>query len=146
MRRTEAAVFTKPFEIKTQGNLQVRMEAPVSNSWLYLDGALIEEKTGDVYAFDSEISYYYGRSGGESWTEDGTKSTRYIGSVTPGQYVLRLAPQWDPRKRPSQFKVTVKSRVPRFHHVVLAGMALLAWPIMLGWRFYRGRWKNAISA
>jgi hypothetical protein len=142
----ESALFSEPFRVEGQGNLQVRVSAPVSNSWLYLDSALIEEETGDIVSFDSEVSYYFGRSGGESWSEGGTTTKRYLGSIPPGQYVLRFAPKWERGKRPSGFEVTLRRRVARFSHFLLAALALLAWPLMTGWRQFRfemQRWSES---
>ena len=56
----EAALFTDAFFVQETGNLEVTVQAPVSNSWLYLDGALINEETGAVDDFDLETSYYFG--------------------------------------------------------------------------------------
>ena len=91
----EAATFAGPIFVTSDGNLQVKVQAPVSNSWLYLDGALINEETGAVDAFDLEVSYYYGRDSDGSWSEGDTTATRYIPAVPPGRYTLRLEPQWE---------------------------------------------------
>jgi hypothetical protein len=133
----EAAVFLGPFDVKTNGNVQVKVNAPVSNSWLYLTGALINEATGAMDDFDLEVSYYYGRDSDGSWSEGGTSATRYIAEVPPGRYLMRLEPQWEAGRVPPDYTVTVRSRVPRFWHVFLAWMALLAWPLFVTWRWFR---------
>jgi len=142
----EAAVFVGPFSLDRQGNLQVQVRAPVNNSWLYLDGALIDEQTGNVEAFDIEVSYYHGRDSDGAWSEGGQSSTRYLGSVAPGEYVLRLAPQWQKGKTPGRFEVAVKSRVARLSHAFLAVLAIVAWPAIVGWRHFRfemQRWSES---
>jgi len=92
----ESATFTEPFTLPHGGNLQVNVQAPVDNSWLYLDGALINDETGGLDEFDVEVSYYHGSDSDGSWTEGSQTSAAYIGSVPAGRYVLRLAPQWQP--------------------------------------------------
>jgi hypothetical protein len=142
----EAAVFTDPFAITRSGNVEVRVEAPVNNSWLYLDGALINEDTGAVDAFDLEVSYYHGRDSDGAWTEGGTSARRYLASVPPGRYVLRLAPQWEAGRAPGSYQLRVRSRVPRFYHFLLAALALGAWPLVLLWkhmRFEIQRWSES---
>ena len=142
----EAAVFTDPFDINRPGNLEVRVQAPVDNSWLHLDGALINEETGAVDAFDLEVSYYHGRDSDGSWSEGGTSARSYLASVPSGRYVLRLAPQWETGRAPGSYDLRLRSRVPRFHHFVLAGLALCAWPLVLLWkhmRFEIERWSES---
>ncbi len=146
----ESAAFLGPFVVADPGNLQIRVTAPVSNTWLYLDGALINDETGEVDEFDAEISYYFGSDSDGSWTEGGTEETRYVAAVPPGRYTLRLAPQWEAgHSPPASYDVLVRSRVPRFSHVLLAWMALLAWPIGLSWswmRFESRRWSESDHA
>ena len=145
----EAAAFTEPFVVGRAGNLEVRVRAPVSNSWLYLDGALINEDTGEVSEFDVEVSFYSGRDSDGAWSEGGTEARRYLSAVAPGRYVMRLAPQWEAGRAVSGYDVEVRSRVPRLYQVVLAALALLMWPIVLSWRsmrFEMQRWSESDHA
>jgi hypothetical protein len=129
-------LFTEPFDVARAGNLQVKVSAPVTNSWIYLDGAVINEETGAVDEFEVEVSYYTGRDSDGAWTEGSRTSRAYLGRIPPGRYVMRLAPQW-PGKPPDKYELTVRSRVPRFYQVVLASLAILAWPVFLAWRSFR---------
>jgi hypothetical protein len=142
----EAATFAGPFFVTTDGNVQVRVQAPVSNSWLYLDGALINEETGAVDDFDVEVSYYTGSDSDGAWSEGGTVSTRYIPAVPPGRYLLRLEPQWEPGKPAPDYQLTVRSRVPRFPYALLAMLAVMVWPLLATWRWFRfevARWSES---
>jgi hypothetical protein len=142
----EAATFAGPIFVTRDGNVQVRVQAPVSNSWLYLDGALINEETGAVDEFDLEVSFYYGSDSDGSWSEGGTSATAYVPTVPPGRYTLRLEPQWEAGHAPPDYQLTVRSRVPRFLYAVLAVMAVLAWPVLmlLFWmRFEVQRWNES---
>ena len=142
----EAVVFSDPFDITSRGNLEVKLEAPVSNSWLYVDGALINDATGDVDEFDLEASYYSGRDSDGSWSEGGRVAYAYVSSVPPGRYVMRLAPLWENGKKPAQFSVTARSRVPRVWMMVLIGILLLIPPIWVSMRsggFETRRWSES---
>ncbi len=143
----ESARFLGPFSVETDGNLQVKVSAPVANSWIYLDGALINEDTGEVDDFDVEVSYYFGRDSDGSWSEGGTSATRFIPAVHPGRYTLRLEPQWEAGQAPpTDYTVTVKSRVPRFTYAFLAMLAVVLWPVLLSWKWFRfevARWSES---
>ncbi|HEV7498943.1 MAG TPA: hypothetical protein VGQ33_03020, partial [Vicinamibacteria bacterium] len=72
--------------------------------------------------------------------------TRYIASVPAGRYVLRLEPQWEPGHAPSDYELTVRSRVPRFSYAFLAMLAVLVWPVIVTWRWFRfevARWSES---
>jgi hypothetical protein len=142
----ESAVFTEPFTIPRSGNLQIRIDAPCNNSWLYVDGALINEETGGLDEFDVEVSYYHGADSDGSWSEGSNTSATYVPTVPPGRYVMRLAPQWQAGLSPGRYEVTVRSRVPRFTHLVLAYMVIFVWPAWATWRAFRfnvARWAES---
>ena len=143
---TEAVVFSEEFQIDRGGNLELQAKAPVRNSWLYLDGALINPETGSIDAFDLEVSYYFGRDSDGAWSEGSTSKKRFIGSVTPGKYILRLAPQWQAGKQPDQFAVRIRRNVPRFYQAFLAILAVAAFPVLLAFRqlaFESRRWAES---
>jgi len=142
----EAAVFTQPFVIDRPGNVQVRVDAPVANSWLYVDGALINEETGGLDEFDLEASYYHGQDSDGSWSEGSQSAAAYVATVPPGRYVLRLAPQWQAGLPVRGYEVTVRSRVPRFTYLFLAMLSVFAWPVLASWsafRFHVARWSES---
>jgi hypothetical protein len=145
----EAVLFTDRFFVQDTGNVEVMVKAPVSNTWLYLDGALINEETGAVDDFDMEVSYYYGSDSDGAWSEGSTETRRFIASVPPGRYVLRLGPQWEAGKPVPRYDLRVRSRVPRFYQLVLALLALFSWPVVVGWRsmrFESARWSESDHA
>jgi hypothetical protein len=143
----EAAIFAGPMFVTEAANVVVRVRAPVSNSWLYLEGALINEETGAIDEFDLEISYYSGVDSDGSWSEGGQTQTTAIPAVQPGRYLLRLEPQWgDGPTPPSSYSLSVTNREPRFTHLFLATIALLVWPVLRLWRWLRfetQRWSES---
>jgi hypothetical protein len=145
----EAAVFTDRFFVQSDGNVEVQVRSNVSNSWLYLDGALINEETGGVDEFDLETSYYFGADSDGAWTEGSTDARTYVAAVPAGRYVMRLGPQWEAGRVPPSFDLRVRSRVPRLYQLVLALLALMAWPLIVGWRSWRfeaQRWSESDHA
>jgi hypothetical protein len=142
----EAAFFTDRFFIESTGNLEIRVTAPLNNSWLYLDGALINEETGAVDEFDLEASFYSGSDSDGAWTEGGPRAQTYLSAVPPGRYVMRLAPQWEAGRRVTGYDLVVRSRIPRFYQAMLAALLLLLWPIVLSLRagrFEADRWSES---
>jgi hypothetical protein len=142
----ETAVFSEPFEIPVSGNVQVKLDAPVANNWVYVEGALINETTGDVDDFDAEVAYYSGTDEDGSWSEGSQSARTYVASVPAGRYVLRLQPQWEKGNVPSRYGITLRSRVPRLYQAVLAVLALAAWPLLVAWRrmrFESERWSES---
>ena len=50
------------------------------------------------------------------------------------------------QRPPGSYALTVTSRVPRFYHMFLAVLALLAWPAGRLWRYFRfetQRWSES---
>ena len=81
--------FSEPFQLEGRRNIRIVGESPVQNTWVYLEGDLINEETGVVQSFPIEISYYQGVEDGESWTEGGQNDSAYSSSMPAGQ--LRAA-------------------------------------------------------
>ena len=57
--------FSQPFELAGRRNIKIIGESPVDNSWVYLEGDLINDETGLVQSFPIDISYYSGVEDGE---------------------------------------------------------------------------------
>jgi DNA-directed RNA polymerase subunit RPC12/RpoP len=145
----EAAIFTDAFFVQEPGNLELEVSSPLNNSWLYLSGALINEETGSMDEFDTELEYYSGSDSDGAWSEGSDRAVAYVSDVEPGRYVLRLEPQWETGKTPPSYSLLVRSRVPRFWHVIVALVALWLWPLILGWkraRFETQRWSESDHA
>jgi hypothetical protein len=142
----ETAVFSEPFEIPAAGNVRVRLKSGALNNWVYVEGALINETTGDVDDFDAEVAYYQGTDEDGSWSEGDRTVYTYLASVPAGRYVLRLQPQWEKGNAPQSYEVTLTSRVPRLYQALLAVLALGVWPLIVAWRrmrFESERWSES---
>jgi len=60
-------IFSEPFELRGWQNIRVSARANVDNSWLYIEGDLIDDATGEVQSFSMPVEYYHGVDNGESW-------------------------------------------------------------------------------
>src|SRR5262249_57728788 len=83
--RTE---HSAPFELKGWRNIRVTAVSPVENSWVGVEGALVNEETGLVQIFDLPIEYYHGVEDGESWSEGGKEAHVYLSALPPRPYPL----------------------------------------------------------
>lgn len=139
--------FSEPFELAGRRNVRIVGESPVQNTWVYLEGDLINEETGVVQSFPIEIAYYSGVDGGESWSEGGQRDTATTSSMPGGKYVLRLEGQWEKWQQPAVVSVIVEQNVATGFNLLLALIGLSIVPIgMLIYHisFEHKRWSESM--
>lgn len=125
--------FSEPFEIdRGHRNLEVRYSSSVSQSWVAVSAALVNETTQEVTEVDLESAYYSGRSSDGAWVEDKRTKKAYISSITPGTYVLRTETHWPSGTPRPESRIQLRLGVARFVHFVLVILGLLALPVGLG--------------
>ena len=139
--------FSEPFELAARKNLRVTAQAPVNNSWLYVEGDLINEATGIVHSFVLPVEYYYGYEGGEYWSEGSTITEAYLSALPAGKYTLRVEVQWEQWMSPFTTVIQLQQGVPRLSHFWWALAALSAVPLFLylfhsTW-FERKQWQGS---
>lgn len=123
--------FSEPFELAGRRNIRIEGESPVQNTWVYLEGDLINDDTGVVQSFPIDISYYSGYEGGESWTEGDQKDSTSTSSMPAGRYVLRLEGQWEKWQEPAVVSVTIQQNVATGFNLLLALIAITIGPIVM---------------
>jgi len=139
--------FSEPFDLAGRRNIRISAESPVDNSWVYLEGDLINDETGLVQSFPIDISYYYGVDSGESWSEGDRKDSAYTSALPAGQYILRLEGQWEKWQQPALLSVKIEQNVANGLNFLLALIALSIVPvIMLIYHisFERRRWSESM--
>ena len=139
--------FSEPFELAGRRNIKIIGESPVDNSWVYLEGDLINDETGLVQSFPIEISYYRGVEDGEAWTEGGQTDSAYTSSMPGGKYVLRLEGQWDKWQQPAIIAVKIEQNVTHGFNLLLALIGLSIGPIIMiiyHVGFERRRWSESM--
>jgi hypothetical protein len=143
----EPSFVTDVFELKGRdSNVEVKTSANVSNSWIYLNYALISQNTGRAWDFGREVSYYYGRDSDGSWTEGSGRDRVIVPSVPAGHYYLRIEPESDARHPAISYTVTVTRDVPVFSFYGWAFLALLVPAALISLKalsFERQRWAES---
>ncbi len=83
--------ITSSFELNNPSGLyEIKLFSPVRNAWVSLELALVNDKDEAVMDFSSNISFYSGVEGGESWSEGSNTDSIYLKGVSPGTYRLIL--------------------------------------------------------
>ena len=145
--RGESSFVTDVFELTGRtSNVEVRTYAPISNHWIYLNYALINQDTGQAWDFGREVSYYYGYDSDGSWSEGKQNDTVVVPSVPAGHYYLRIEPEADPLLPGVPYTVDVARDVPVFGIYGIAFLALLLPVVLVSWRAYtfeRARWSES---
>ena len=70
------------------GNINLQLHAPLSNTWLSVEGDLVNDKTGDTIPLNETVEYYHGYDSGESWTEGNTTQNEIYSLIPAGTYHL----------------------------------------------------------
>jgi Domain of unknown function (DUF4178) len=139
------AIVSEFFDIsgRTSNVVIKTAAAPLDNSWLFLNMALISED-GRAYDFGREISYYHGIEDGSAWSEGSSSDEASLPSIPSGRYYLRIEPE---SSAPMvNYHIRVYRDVPRWSFFFLALGALCLLPILLIWRVARfegKRWSES---
>lgn len=139
--------FSEPFQLEGRRNIRIIGDSPVQNTWVYLEGDLINDETGVVQSFPIDISYYQGVEDGESWSEGGQEDSAYTSSMPAGRYVLRLEGQWEKWQLPAVVTVKIEQNVTRGFNLLVALIVLSIGPIaMLIYHisFEHKRWSESM--
>ncbi|MGH9971139.1 MAG: DUF4178 domain-containing protein [Pyrinomonadaceae bacterium] len=139
--------FSDPFQLQGRRNIRIFAESPVDNTWIYMEGDLINDENGLVQSFPIEISYYHGVEDGESWTEGDRKDSAYTSAMPAGRYVLRLEGQWEKWQQPANIKVRVEQNVAHGFNLLLALFLVSVVPVAMviyHISFERRRWKESM--
>jgi hypothetical protein len=139
-------IFTNPFELKSGRNIRVTAYSDLDNSWLYIEGDLINEETGDVQTFSMPVEYYHGVDDGESWTEGSKSPSVHLSAMPPGQYMLRVEAQWEHWQQPATLMIQIHQGVPRLLHFFLAMLFVSIIPLFVAlyqFSFEKRRWADS---
>jgi Domain of unknown function (DUF4178) len=139
--------FSEPFEMAGRRNIRITGQSPVQNTWVYLEGDLINDETGMVQSFPIDISYYQGVEDGESWTEGNQQDSATTSSMPAGKYVLRLEGQWEKWQEPATVSVSVEQNVSSGFNAILLLIGLSILPVIMliyHINFERRRWSDSM--
>ncbi len=145
-----SVTLSEPFEITgSPSAVQIAGHADVSNAWVGLDLALIDEPTGEADLAGLELSYYSGVEDGESWSEGKNAGAVILSAVKPGRYLLRVEPVSgkDPRgSLPTKAYLTVTRGVFLMPPAVIAFLGIVLYPLLVWLRsktFEVNRWAES---
>ena len=139
-------IFSEPFQMNGRRNIKVSARSNVDNSWLYVEGDLIEETTGEVQSFSMPVEYYHGVEDGESWSEGSQTPNIHLSAMPAGQYTLRLEAQWEKWQQPATLSVRIEQGVPRVLHLLLAMLLISIIPVFVMLRHFgheKNRWADS---
>jgi len=133
----ESSFVTPEFELAGRtSSVRVRTETDVSNQWIYLNYALINEDTGQAYDFGREVSYYSGTDSDGNWSEGSPNDSAILPSIPSGRYYLRIEPESDANCGNIPYTVTVTRDVPALGLYLAAFAALVLPALFISWRAY----------
>jgi hypothetical protein len=138
--------FSEPFELRARQNIRISAAAIVDNSWVDVQGDVINNDTNESQGFAVPIEYYHGVEDGESWTEGKTGDKAYLSAMPAGQYILGLDIRWEKIQQPMTVTVKVEQGVMSGGYLILA-MFLLSLPpflvMLYHFNFSAKRWKDS---
>ncbi len=136
----------QPLELRAWQNVKVTAEANVDNSWVQVEGDLIDDSTNLAQGFTLLVEYYHGVDGGESWAEGGRSESTHISSLPAGRYTLALDVTWEKWQQPQALKITVEQGVPRILYLILAIVIISLLPMLVAiyqFGFEKRRWADS---
>lgn len=142
---TTTPVFTLN---KDKANAVIYIEAPVNNSWFYVSGELVDNKTGASYPFEKSVEYYFGSDSDGYWSEGGVRADVAISAVPGGQYYLNIDSESGGFKddHVQQYTISVGRDVRTVDNYCWIAFLISILPIV-SWCVYRqeevDRWSNS---
>jgi hypothetical protein len=147
---TKSADITTPVftAFKEKANLSLSFKTQVDNSWYYVSGELVNNKTGETYPFERSIEYYHGYDSDGSWSEGSLESQLLFSGIPGGQYYLNLDMESGSFKdsNPRTLLLTVRRDVPTYVNYFLSLFFLSVLPCMYWWSsrsFEVARWSDS---
>jgi len=147
----EDVVVTREFEISGKPRkISVRNNTSLDNNWIGLDLMLVNKASGQAWPVTREIAYYYGRDGGESWSEGGRDDEVVFLNIPPGTYYLTVDPDIAPEKPvPVRDNIEVRSGGAGWSNFWILMIFLGLFPVLAFMRraaFETSRWAESDHA
>ena len=87
-------VTTQTFQIdKPARNLVLQHNTDLDNNWLGLSMTLVEKSSGKAWFAQSEVAYWHGSDGGESWSEGDRDKELVFRDLPAGTYYYVIDPE-----------------------------------------------------
>lgn len=142
------ALPTPSFDLPAgTANVEVRLQAPVSNDWMEASIALVDDATQQSLDFEQGVEYYFGRDSDGPWTEGSDTSSILLSSIPGGRYHLVVQPTpSSARSAVRSFRVTLRRDVIVWSNYVTAMLLLFPYPLYAWMRnrsFEAARWADS---
>jgi hypothetical protein len=145
--------ITEPFEVTERNTvLSLEGEAPLNNSWVALDFALVNTDDSVIGEFSGEASFYHGRDSEGYWTEGSKSFTSYFRVEKPGSYRLLLhgtggsGYSGPARKETISIRVRQGATISYYFVFPLILAALVAfWSLIRKYTFEAKRWAPVME-
>ena len=127
----------------------MKLRIDVKDSWAFVAADLVNEATGEVNAFEKEVSYYSGVEGGEYWSEGSPSTTHVLPAVEAGSYILRLEVQQPALQMRDSVDIRIRQDVFRWRQALYALIAFALPGVLIAlWRFSfeKKRWSESDHA
>jgi hypothetical protein len=138
--------FAGPIKIRPRQNVEIQATTDTTNIWLWIDGELVDEKSGVMQGFSLPVEYYAGVEEGEAWSEGSRDACTYLSALPEGEYSLRLEMHGEPKNPTLNVHLRIRQDVPRPLHWFLALLAVSAVPgAIVGYQlsFESRRWSDS---
>ena len=87
-------VTTQIFELDSKArNIVLRHDTDLDNNWLGLGLTLIEKNSGKAWVAQSDVAYWHGSDGGESWSEGDRSRELVFRDLPAGSYYFVIDPE-----------------------------------------------------
>lgn len=139
---------TQTFQLDSAArNLVLRHDTDLDNNWLGLGLTLVEKNSGRAWTAQSDVAYWHGSDGGESWSEGDKTRELEFRDLPAGTYYFVIDPEISAEK-----PVAVADRVKvirdqaAWSNFFFLLIVLAAFPLFSRYRmtaFESERWKNA---
>ncbi len=92
--QNDEPVTTQTFQLDSKArNLVLRHDTDLDNNWLGLNMTLVEKSSGKAWLAQSDVAYWHGSDGGESWSEGDRTRELVFRDLAPGTYYFVIDPE-----------------------------------------------------
>lgn len=122
---------------------KARLSTNLSNQWIYLDAAVVDEQDRAIVDFSLETSYYSGVEGGERWSEGHNRDYAMFRIDEPGDYRLLLLGQYGDLGTAPPATIRIESGAVLMRYYLVGIVFCLIWIAAVKipyWAFEAKRW------
>lgn len=133
---------------KIISTIEIEVGATVNNSWFYLSGEFVNDKTGQAYPFERSVEFYHGVDSDGYWSEGGTTASVILPTIPSGKYYINYDAESGGfmDNQPRSFTITVKRDVPTYANFFWCLFFVSIFPALLWWTSRRDeveRWSDS---